>query len=80
MEVEIDETRLYVRKYHERRLTAVEEWALGGVYRQTGECFVYTVSSRNSRTLCGIIENIVTKRSHILTDRWGGYRKLNTLG
>lgn len=72
MDVEIDETKLYVKEYRRGRLTAVEEWAVGGICRQTHECFVYAILVRNVAGLCANIEGNVAKEP--ISSQMGGQR------
>ena len=78
--VEIDETKLFVRKYHRGRLTKKSEWAFGGKCRQTKQFFVRFVRYRNRETLEAILLENVLLGTTIFSDKWAAYRRLQEIG
>ena len=71
--MEVDETLFVRRKYNRGRLVR-EKWVVGGVCRETKECFVVSVKRRDAPTLLGVIGRHVRPGSTIYTDCWWGYR------
>ena len=49
--VEIDESKFVKRKYHKGKPKVCEDWVLGGVCRETGQCFMVIVPNRTRETL-----------------------------
>ena len=77
--VEIDESKFGRRKYNKGRIVE-GQWVLGGICRESRECFLVPVSDRSSDTLIPIILERVEKGTIIITDEWRPYNKLNELG
>ena len=71
--VEVDETLFACRKYN-RGCVVREQWVVGGVCRETKECFVVPVRRRDAATLLRVIGRHVQPGSSIITDCWRGYR------
>lgn len=75
--IEIDECHLFTNKYNRGRPLASQIrqlWAVGGVVRETGECFVEVVRDRKKNTLREVIDRNVEKGGTIITDCYSGYR------
>jgi len=70
--VEVDETLFTRRKANAGRILP-EQWVLGGICRETGECFLACVHDRCATTLLTVIEERVQKGSDVYTDCWRGY-------
>ena len=73
VEVEIDETKYFHRKYH-RGEWRQGHWVFGGVERGTGRCFMVEVPDRRAETLTPIIRQWILPGSHIVSDGWRSYR------
>jgi hypothetical protein len=76
--VEIDERKYFHRKYH-RGQWREGHWVLGGIERGSGKCFTVEVENRNATTLEAIILHYVLPGTHIVTDGWKAYGKLDKL-
>lgn len=80
--VEIDETMVVKRKYDRGRMLAAG-WLFGGIERrEDGEfrCFVCLVYDRSATHLTHLIRQHVALGTHIMTDGWGAYSGLSTMG
>ncbi|KAJ4425773.1 hypothetical protein ANN_27396 [Periplaneta americana] len=67
--VEIDESKLAKRMY--TRGNHVEgHWVIGGVDRETKECFLVTVEDRTRGTLLGVLRDNVLPGTTICSDPW----------
>ena len=77
--VEIDESKFVKRKYHRGKAKVCEEWVLGGVCRETGECFMVIVPNRTKETLQKYIKRYVKEGSVIITDCWAAYNDLSAM-
>ena len=77
--VEIDESKFVKRKYHKGKARKCEDWILGGICRETGECFMRIVKNRNKETLQKYILKYVKPGSVIITDCWAAYKELKNL-
>jgi len=72
--VEIDESHIYRRKYNRGRQPVLSSvWVVGGVCRETGQCFIEKTEIRDQQTLHDIIRRRVHWGSIIITDFWRGY-------
>lgn len=79
--VEIDETKLFKRKYNEGRIIGLSGWLVGGIERDDKRnMFMVLVQDRTSETLNEIIINHVERGTRIITDCWAGYNGLTALG
>lgn len=76
MTVEIDEAKFGKRKYNRGRFIE-GQWVLGGICRETKECFFVPVQCRNRETLIPIIIQNVLPGSTIITDCWRAYNILS---
>ncbi|KAJ4448706.1 hypothetical protein ANN_00096 [Periplaneta americana] len=81
--VELDETRVYNRKYKRGRLLKSEKnsvWVFGGIDRETKESFVLKVENRDKNTLIPIIKSFIKPHTKIMTDGWKSYSDLKDEG
>jgi len=81
--VEVDESMFGKRKYRRGRITGRRQmWVLGGVCRETGECFLEPCpdNKRDRATLESLILKRVRPGTRVLTDGWSGYKHLEKLG
>ena len=78
--VEIDESQFSRRKNNVGRPVVNAQWVFGGICRETGESFLYTVNRRDAATLLPIIQGAVHPRTTIISDQWAAYNRLNQLG
>lgn len=70
--VEIDESMFGNRKYNRGR--HIEgQWVFGGFDRETGNCFMVPVMSRDSATLLSIIRQWILPGTTIISDCWKAY-------
>ena len=76
--VEVDESLFVRRKFNVGRLRR-EQWVVGGVCRETNECFLYAVDNRNAETLTGVITSSIRPGSTIVTDCWRGYLNIESI-
>src|SRR5271154_3427583 len=78
--VEIDESKMGKRKYHQgHRVEGV--WVVGGIERTTErKMFATSVQDRTQETLLDVITRHVAPGSIIHTDLWRGYYGLDTIG
>ena len=77
--VEIDEAKFGKRKYNRGRLVE-GQWVLGGICRETGDCFLIPVANRSEETLLPLIQKYVAAGSIIYTDQWAAYNRLSQVG
>ena len=77
--VEIDESKFGKRKYNKGRVVE-GQWVLGGICRETRDCFFVPVAERNAETLINIILEHVEVGSIIHTDEWRAYNSLSDHG
>ena len=77
--VEIDESKFVKRKYHRKKAKKCQDWVLGGICRETGECFMRVVSNRSKETLQKYIRMYVKPGSVIITDCWAAYKDIKEM-
>ena len=79
VEIEIDETKFWKRKYHRgKRVDGV--WVFGGIARHSKKCFFEIVEERSAARLIPIIKRYVKPGSIILSDKWKDYSCLKDEG
>ena len=76
MTVEIDES-LFVRRKNNVGRVFPRQWVLGGICRETKECFLYSVPDRSAQTLIPIIQQAVLSGSTVISDEWAAYNRLS---
>lgn len=83
-EVQIDESKfLGKRKYNRGRggnFPATYGWVFGGICSQTKFGFYQVVDRRDANTLLPIIEENIEKESEVISDHWGAYNAVGTMG
>ncbi|RUS73525.1 hypothetical protein EGW08_018710 [Elysia chlorotica] len=77
--VEVDEAKFGKRKYHRGRVVE-GQWVLGGICRETRDCFLVPVEDRGADTLLSIIRERVAPGTTVLTDEWRAYSRLTEFG
>lgn len=75
IDVEVDESYFFKRKYNRGRV-GVGQWVFGGVERHSGKCFLVPVESRDTDTLLDIIKDKIRSGSRIISDMWAAYQAL----
>jgi hypothetical protein len=77
--VEIDESKIGRRKYN--RVHPIQgQWMYGGVERGSGRTFLVAVPDRTADTLTAIIREWIEPGTKVISDYWGAYRDLESLG
>ena len=77
--MEIDESKFVKRKYGKGKRKVCKDWVLGGICRETGECFMRIVKNRSKVTLLSIIKEYVLPKTTIITDCYVSYHDLQNL-
>ena len=77
--VEIDESKFCRRKYHRGRVVE-GQWVFGGICRETKECFVVPVNSRDKATPLPIIQDRILPGTCVMSDLWRAYDCQNDEG
>lgn len=77
--VEIDETCLSKRKYHQGRLMRPNQWMFGGIQRGTRRTFMTLVDRRDAATLLPIIQRFILPGTEIHSDLWRAYGGIQAL-
>jgi hypothetical protein len=77
--VEIAESKFGRRKYH-RGHPVKGQWAFGGVERESGDTFLVPVKDRTAETLKAIISDWIEPGTTVISDCWGAYSNLGSLG
>ena len=75
IDVEIDESLFFKRKYNRGRV-GNPQWVFGGIERYSGKCFFEAVENRSAGTLLSIINRKILPGSRIISDQWAAYRSL----
>lgn len=70
--VEIDESLFSRRKYNRGRVQD-QQWYVGGIERNTRNCFIVPVNNRNADTMAQIIFQYVNPGTLVITDEWRAY-------
>jgi hypothetical protein len=76
--VELDES-LFVRRKYNVGHAVNQQWVLGGICRETKECFLYTVPDRSEAILRPIIEESIRPYTTIITDCWSAYHNISSI-
>ena len=77
--MEIDESKFVKRKYGKGKRKVCKDWVLGGICRETGECFMRIVKNRSKETLLAIIKEYVLPKTTIITDCYVSYNDLQKM-
>lgn len=79
--VEVDVCQVGRRKAHRGRVPR-EIWVVGGLDRHSNpqKIFLEVTRRRNKRALNAIIARNIDLETHVITDGWGGYQDLGSLG
>ena len=81
--VQVDESLIFKRKNNVGRLTLRQvehDWVFGGICVETGECFIVSVASSGMQTLAASIVDNVYRETRLVSDSWGGYNSVSSLG
>jgi transposase-like protein len=76
--VEIDES-LFTRRKNCVGRVLPQQCVFGGICRQTGECFMFTVPGRMAATLLPIISTNILPATTIMSDQWRARTKVRNL-
>lgn len=81
MDVKIEESKLFRRKYNRVRIIQNEaDWAVGGICRQMKEVYVVQTERGRLQDLEPVIKKYVREGSNVFTDRWGCIQLLTADG
>ncbi|KCZ81519.1 hypothetical protein H312_01097 [Anncaliia algerae PRA339] len=74
IEVEIDESHLFTRKYHRGNMLASEQiWVFGIIERISKKVYLTVIERRDGETLSRIINDVLLPGTIIFSDSWRGY-------
>lgn len=77
VEIEIDETHLFKRKYNRGRILAFQAvWIFGFIERETKKIFITQVENRKAETLFKVVNDHVSLGTLLYSDGWRGYSKI----
>jgi transposase-like protein len=77
IEVEMDESHIFSRKYNRGRFLAFQSvWVFGLIERLTKRVFVKQVENRNAETLYYVVKDHVREDSELFGDSWRGYSRI----
>jgi transposase-like protein len=77
--VEIDQSKFGQQKYHRGHLVK-GQWVFGCVERGSGRTFLVPVPDRTNDTLTTIKHAWIEPGTTVISDYWGAYRDLDSLG
>jgi hypothetical protein len=79
VEVEIDESHLFTRKYHRGAiLTSQSIWVFGIIERLSKKIFIQVVEKRDAATLNSVAQERILPGTKIYSDSWRGYKTMKT--
>jgi len=70
--MEIEESLFSWHKNHMGRVMP-QQWVFGGICRESGESFMFTVPDRSAATLLPIISDSIRPGTTIMSDQWPAY-------
>jgi hypothetical protein len=74
IEVEIDETHLFCRKYNRGRILAYQHiWVFGIMERISKKIYLEVVPQRSGNCLFNIVNSHLARGSKVYSDSWAGY-------
>ncbi|GFS07557.1 hypothetical protein ElyMa_002992400 [Elysia marginata] len=65
---------------YERGNIRPAHWVLGAIERDSGNCFMVEVPTRNRATLEPIIRQFILPGTHIISDGWAAYANIPNIG
>ena len=77
--VEVDESVFTKRKNQVGRPPVPQQWVFGGICRETGDSFLYSVPVRNAVMLETAIKESIEPGTNILSDQWAGYNGVGAI-